>query len=327
MPATRAQSRHQNATNNFHFNSPLEMGPEVGLGGRQCPTGLVAGSLSAKECASALLALPTEIRLQIYECILLPAVCGDGEAQPSAERDDLFDRDQLYIGAGNRPSNVNHQSSDHLTYDALGQEQRNRNLATSERPTSEGRKTYGQLLLVCKTIHCEAAPLFFSKATFFIREPFQFANTFLRKLALDKIYSLRFLELRMTVFDFNTLRPWRQRPKIKVLYNLQKLFEMYHRDLSGLESVVLTLVVTGTITPQNRKSDIGFRPLETRSLPWWAYGPVDCMLEAGQALAKIMRGAQFALYSTAEEVYGKTPDGKCVTLGGTVARVRLQRMM
>jgi hypothetical protein len=208
-----------------------------------------------------------------------------------------------------------------LTYDALGQDQRNPNLATSERPTSEDRKTYSQFLLVCKTIHCEAALLFF------IREPLQFANTFLRKLALDKIYLLRSLELRMTVFDFNTLRPWRQSPKIKVLYNLHKLLETYQRDLSGLESVVLTLAVTGTISPQNRESDIGFRPLETRSLPRWAYVPVDCMLEAGQALAKIMRDAQFALYSTAEEVYEKTPDGKSVTLGDMVARVKLQRMM
>jgi hypothetical protein len=326
MPTTRAQSRHQNTTNHFDFNSPLKIRSEVGLGDRQHSPGLAKSSFPTIECASALLALPTETRLQIYECLLLPALYGDGEGQASAKRGGLFDGSRLYNGPGNGPFDVVDENSNGLTYGALRKEERTRNHATSERPSRESRKTYSQLLLVCKTIHYEAAPLFFSKATFFIREPFHFANNFLRNLALDKIYSLRSLELRMTLLDVRIRQYGWPSPKNRVLYNLHKLFETYHRELGGLESVFLTLVVKGSISPANRESDIIFRPLETHSLAWWTRLSLDWTREAERALVKIMKVSQSTLSNTVEEVYERAPNDEYVALRGTVARVKLQRM-
>ena len=69
-------------------------------------------------------------------------------------------------------------------------------------PSSAGREMYKSLLLSCKTIHHEAAPAFYRACTFFPHQPYDFANTFLRRLAfadltMDKITSLRHLELKL----------------------------------------------------------------------------------------------------------------------------------
>jgi hypothetical protein len=268
------------------------------------------------ESPPLLLALPTEIRLEIYGYLLLPEFCVDGEGQASAEAGDPLDIE---------PADANHENSSGLTYNALLEELSSRSgLANLQQPTSGNRKTFSQLLVVCKAIHREAAPLFFRKATFFIREPFAFANTFLRKLAHDKIYSLRSLELRMTYMDFGSNRSRKSNPKIKVLCNLLKTFHTYNKELSSLDSVTLTLVVKDSVGPTHHASDLFFRP-HNDSLPWWADEPVDCMWEAGRALAKMMRVADFELFQSVEDVYEKVLDSRYLILKGTVARVKLQR--
>jgi hypothetical protein len=242
-----------------------------------------------------LFTLAMETRLEIYSYLLLPQLYVNVEGRASSEAEDVFET---------KPAD----------------------LANPQQPSSENRETFSQLLLVCKTIHCEAAPLFSRKATFFIREPFAFANTFLRKLAHDKVYSLRSLELRMTYKDFNFTRPWYPNSKIKVLYNLLTTFHTYNKELRGLRSVTLTLVVKDSISPINHGSNLLFHPPHDLHLdPIYADVPLDCMWEAGQGLAKIMSFADFELSQSVEDVYEKGRESMYLILRGTVARVKLQR--
>jgi hypothetical protein len=278
----------------------------------------VVKSSQITESPLLLLTLPAETRLEIYRYLLLPEFYGDGEEQAYAKLSDLLDME---------PSHANNENLSGLTYDALRRDLSTRSdLANPHQPTCEDRKTYSQLLLVCKTIHHEAAPLFFRKTTFFIKEPFRFANTFLRKLAHDKIYSLRYLELRLGFLDFGYIQSPKPIRKIQVLYKLLKLFETYYEELSVLDSIILTLVMD-SISPTNSESNLIFRPSDSHSFTWWGNARLDCMWQAGQALAKIKSVAQFELSQSVEEVYEKVPDSRNVTLKGTVARVKLERMM
>lgn len=327
MPTTRAQNRHQNARDRCSLNSPSETPSAVTQETRQHLTGLEAGLPETSEGASYLLILPTETRLQIYQYLLLPEFPEDAERRSSARPDDLRDTDQLSHQLSSEYSSTSDENGDRLTYDAFQKERSKSTVAKTELPTRRNRKTYGQLLLVCKTIHHEAAPLFFSRATFFIKEPFQFANMFLRKLALDKIYALRHLELRMAVLDFDYRSPAKPRRRIRVLSNLVKLFQTYHKELSGLDSMVLSLKVNGSTFRTNFDSDVLFCGIEAGPLQsrWWLHMPMDCMLEAGSALLKVMNVAHFRLFETQEQAYEKVTGHRYLTYRGTVACVKLQR--
>jgi hypothetical protein len=272
-----------------------------------------------------------ETRLQIYEYLLLPEYFRDATGQASDKTGYPNDSAQVSNEPEVEPSDANDEDRDRLTYDALQKELLTRKtLSNPQQPARENTKTFIQLLLVCKTIHYEATPLFFNRATFFIRNPFQFANTFLRKLAPDKIYSLRHLELRMAISYFTYTHYLRPNLKTKILSDIIKTFKTY-RELSFLDSVTLTLDVTGldvtdTISPTNRESSLIFRPVEEdSSYYWWVRESGDCMCEAVRTIAKIMRLAQFELSRDMEEVYERVPDSKYVTFRGTVARVKLER--
>src|SRR5207248_134704 len=105
--------------------------------------------------ALSLLTLAMEVRFQIYECLLLPEVFNCDEKPESVEPDDPLNNNRL-----------SHQSD---SFDVLTGNSLQNHFEQPQQPTYQNRKVYGELLLVCKMIHAEAAPLFYRKATFFIK--------------------------------------------------------------------------------------------------------------------------------------------------------------
>ena len=212
---------------------------------------------------------------------------------------------------------------------ALVRELSTRNHVNPQQPAYKDRATYSDLMLVCKTVHSEAAPLFFRKVTLFIRDPFQFATRFLRKLSIEKISSLRHLELS---FADNTRRD--HEPQMKIFKDLVQVFKTY-RELRYLDSVTMTSSVDGRGRQINGEPSFIFRPVDNYDPHSGFYGypgrvhhPATrtWMWKAGQVLLKTMGASQFELSQSVEAVYASMSQNqnewkwRC-----EVPRVRLQR--
>jgi hypothetical protein len=162
-------------------------------------------------------------------------------------------------------------------------------LINPNEPSSEGRETFKRLLLVCKAIHHEAAPAFYRSCTFYANRPYDFANTFLRRLTMedvtmDKLVSLRHLELKLEVSrPFNEWMHESTYTKGEYRYpmDLVRVFDEY-RELGHLDSCVLTLTRT--------RSDVAFHfnPMfglaANMENAWDTEREAQRMLEAAQIL-------------------------------------------
>ena len=268
------------------------------------------------QSASFLLRLPTEIRYEIYEWLLLPEpfICTKGEG--FHEPDDALHE---------KPHDTNE-----TTLCTVLREQSTRNHANPQQPIFQDRATYSDLMLVCKTIHSEAAPLFFNKVTLFIKDPLQFANTFLRKLSKEKISSLRHLEL-----SFACHTQTEHDPQMKIFEDFVTVFKTY-RELGCLDSVTMTLSMYGHFRQIYGEPSLIFRPVHNYDLYKHFYGFLDkfyvpairnLMCKTGQALLKTLGQTQFGLSESVEEVYGSMgPNQNQWKSRCEVARVRLQRI-
>ena len=131
-------------------------------------------------------------------------------------------------------------------------------LINPNQPTPEAREIYKSLLLSCRTIHHEAAPAFYSRCTFYANRPYDFANTFLRRLTLqdltmDKLTALRHLELK--VHGSRPFNEWRHdmaytKGERKYWMDLVRVFDTYRELGRCLDSLVLTLT--------RERSDVAF---------------------------------------------------------------------
>jgi hypothetical protein len=214
----------------------------------------------AKIAAAPLLRLPVETRLQIYGLLLLANFCGGDRGRASVADSDTADKEAV--------------CNDAIDNDMASEE------PSTQKPTYENRQAYCQILLVCKMIHAEAAPLLYNRVTFFVKEPFTFANTFLRLLPAYKITSIRHLELRLSWWDFSyAVYEYRS----KVLKDLITVFNVY-RELGNFDS--LTLTMHGRLLlERNRQLYIDFHPCEAAHEVYRAREIMSCMRKAGQALA------------------------------------------
>jgi hypothetical protein len=130
-------------------------------------------------------------------------------------------------------------------------------LTNPNQPTAEAREMFKSLLLVCKTMHHEATPAFYRSCTFYANRPYDFANTFLRRLTIeevtmDKVVSIRHLELKLEAC--RPLNEWSHectytKGERKYWMDLVRVFDVY-RELSRLDSLMLTLTRT--------RSDVAF---------------------------------------------------------------------
>jgi len=233
----------------------------------------------AKSAAVPLFYLPMETRLQIYRLLLPSDFCSGDKGQAFDEPDDAADNDAV--------------DNDAIDNVAASEE------PSTQQPTYDDRQAYGQLLLVCKMIHVEAAPAFYNRVTFFVKESFKFANTFLRLLPVYKIASIRH--------------------RSKVLNDLITVLRMYH-ELSDLDS--LTLTMHGRLLDGcNQQKCIDFRPLkEGHKAPYASREIMNCMRKASEVLAYTVAIAEFDILEHVEEV-GK----KDAAIWDAVARVKVQR--
>jgi hypothetical protein len=233
----------------------------------------------AKSAAFPLFYLPVETRLQIYGLLLPSDFCRGDKGRAFDEPDDAVDNDVI-------------------NNDAIDDD------AASEEPstTYDDRQAYGQLLLVCKMIHVEAAPVFYNRVTFFVKESFKFANTFLRLLPAYKIASIRHLELKLSSRDFRYVN-WKCRSK--VLNDLITIFRVY-RELSDLDS--LTLTMHGCLLGECNQQEY-----------------MNCMRKAGEALAYTVAVAEFDVLEHVEDVGKKDAAIWYPYPRNVVARVKVQR--
>ena len=262
------------------------------------------------EAEASLLRLPVETRLQIYGIVLLADFSGGDKGRTSDKPDDAVDDD----AASEEPYNEVCGSSSNLDHD------RCRNpLSSTQQPTYDNRQAYGQLLLVCKMIHAEAAPLFYSRVTFFVKEPFKFANTFLRRLPAYKITSIRHLELRLSWWDFRYVN---YKVRSKVLNDLITVFKTYP-ELSHLDS--LTLAMRGRLLYGWNRQPV-FYPFEADCKMYYASGGImSCMSEAGRALADAIAIAGLNVVEQVEDIFGENTPVENIIPGIAIARVKVQR--
>jgi hypothetical protein len=266
----------------------------------------IAAACSPCGAEAPLFRLPVETRLQIYGLLLLADFYGGDKGRASDKLDDAADNDAIDNDV------VDHDAIDN---DAASEE------PSTQPPTYDNRQVYGQLLLVCKMIHIEAAPLFYSRVTFVVKEPFKFANKFLRMLSAYKITSIRHLELRLSWWDFRRAN-WKCRSK--VLNNLITVFKTY-RELSNLNS--LTLTMHGRLWYRvNQPQFLDFRPIGAWPQVYYTSEEImNCMWKAGQALANTMAIAGFDISKHVEEVDEKNAAVGNITSRRAVARVKVQR--
>lgn len=265
----------------------------------------------AKIAAAPLLCLPVETRLQIYGLLLLADFYGGDKGRASDEADDAADNDAV----DNDVIDNDVIDNDAIDDDAASEE------PSAQQPTYDNRQVYGQLLLVCKMIHAEAVPLFYNRVTFFVKESFKFANTFLRLLPAYKITSIRHLELRLSWWDFRYVN---YKYRSKVLNNLITVFTVY-RELSNLDS--LTLTMHGRLRyGWNQQQFIDFRPFEAIHEAYHAPEEImSCLRKAGQALVYTMAIAEFDISEHVEDVDKKNTATGNATARSVVARVIVQR--
>jgi hypothetical protein len=260
----------------------------------------------AKIAAVPLFCLPVETRLQIYGLLLLADSYGDDKGRAFDEPDDTADNDDVDNDATDRDAADSDAASEELS---------------TRQPTYDNRQAYGQLLLVCKMIHAEAAPLFYNRVTFFVRESFKFANTFLRLLPAYKIASIRHLELRLSWWNFRYVD---YRYRSKVLNDLITVFRAY-RELNNLDS--LTLTIHGRLSfGWNRQQYIDFRPPEPIPGTYYASEEImSCMRKAGQALAHTVAIAEFDISEYVEDVDERKGATGSYEPRSVVGRVKVQR--
>jgi hypothetical protein len=100
--------------------------------------------------------------------------------------------------------------------------------------------------------------------TFVIRGPFRFANIFLRKLLIDKVSSLRQIELKLAYSDIDATLFVSHSPRKTVLYNLIGVFET-ERELCCLNSLAPKLHLNGCVRQINGEPSLLFRPVNDDS--------------------------------------------------------------
>jgi hypothetical protein len=256
---------------------------------------------------ASLLLLPVETRLQIYGMVLLEDFSGGDKGRASDKPDDVVDNDAADNDAANN--------------DAASEEPYNEVCRSSgtQQPTYDNRQAYGQLLLACKMIHAEAAPLFYSRVTFFVKEPFKFANTFLRRLPACKITSIRHLELRLSWRDFGYVN---HKVRSKVLKNLITVFKTY-RELKSLDS--LTLTMHGRLLYVWNQQPV-FHPFEAGVATYYTSEQImSRMSEAGRALADTIAFTGFDILKQVEDIFGENTSVENIIPRIAIARVKVQR--
>jgi hypothetical protein len=145
-----------------------------------------------------------------------------------------------------------------------------------------------------------------------VKEPFKFANTFLRLLPAYKITWIQHLELRLSWRDFSYVD---YEYRSKVPKDLTAVFRAY-RELRNLDSLTLTL--HGRLAYRYIERHIDFRTFEAGYEV--DHGPekvMDCMRKAGQALAYEMAIAEFDISEHVEDVDESTRS--------VAVRVKVQR--
>lgn len=282
----------------------------------------------ASGAKASLLRLPVETRLQIYGIVLPVDFSGGDEGRASDKPDDAADSDAADSDAVDSDA-VDSDAAPEESYNeacrslSLNHDRRWKPLPGIQQPTYDNRQAYGQLLLACKMIHAEAAPLFYSRVTFFVKEPFKFANTFLRRLPAHKITSIRHLELRLSLWDFRYVGPKAKsivpdKARSKVLDDLIPVFKTY-RELSHLDSLTLTMHGRLLFT-WNRPT---FHPVEEGYELYYTFeGIMSCMSKAGRALADTIG---LNISENVEDIFGENTPVKNIIPGIAVVRVKLQR--
>jgi len=253
---------------------------------------------------ASLLHLPVETRLQIYGIVLLADFSGGDEGRASDKPDNAVDNDAAS------------EESFYLT--CLDPDPP----PDTRVPRYDNRQAYGQLLLVCKMIHAEAAPLFYSRVTFFVKEPFKFANTFLRRLPTYKITSIRHLELRLSWWDFRYVN---YKARSKVLNDLITVFKTY-RELSHLDSLALTMPgCVGLLCIGWSRQPI-FHPCEGGHKMCYASEKImSCMSEAARAVADTIATAGLDILEDVGDIFGENTPIENIMPGIGIVRVTMQR--
>jgi hypothetical protein len=260
------------------------------------------------EAEAPLFHLPVETRLQIYEFVLLADFYGGNKGRAPDKPDVGVDNDAASEERDNGSSSLNYDRFENL-------------VPYTQQPTYENRQAYGQLLLACKMIHAEAAPLFYSKVIFFIKESFKFANMFLRRLPAYKITWIRHLELRLSWSDFRCVNG---NYRSKVLSDLITVFKTY-RELSHLDS--LTLTIHGRLLyDEFNQQLVVFRPFETsHEFHFTSEKIISCMWEAGRTLANTIAIAGLDISEHVEDVVEKNTAVGNFIPRSAVTRVKVQR--
>jgi hypothetical protein len=286
----------------------------------------------ADDCGagSPLLCLPMETRLQIYGHLLLVDFCDSDRRRTSDKPDntvdnDTVDNDAIDDNAADNDAIVDNAADNNAIDDNASDNNAVDNGAAPEepstqRPTYDSRQVYRQLLLVCKMIHTEAAPLFYSKVTFFVKEPFKFANQFLRLLPAYKITSIRHLELRLLWQDFRYVN---YILRAKVLNDLITVFKTYP-ELSNLNS--LSLIMHGRVLyGWNQVRYLDFRPFEAHGAYYSSTEILNCVWNACRALAHTMATARFDISEHMEDVKEKNAGIENALTRNVVVKVKVQR--
>ena len=275
---------------------------------------------------ASLLHLPMETRLQIYGIILPADFSGGDEGRASDKPDDVADSDAADSDAVDSDAASEESYNEVCRSSSLNHDRRRNPLPGTQQPTYDNRQAYSQLLLACKMIHAEAAPLFYSRVTFFVKEPFKFANTFLRRLPAYKITSIRHLELRLSLWDFRCVGPKARSVvpnefRSKVLNDLITVFKSY-RELSHVDS--LTLKMHGRLL--YRWNQQVFHPVEEGYELYYTFeGIMSCMSKAGRALADTIAIAGLNILENVEDIFGVNTPVKNIIPGIAIVRVKLQR--
>ena len=143
------------------------------------------------------LALPAELRLNIYELLLVPRQ-NNGGSNP------VFTIDSLprarYAGLSVDCSLSLADKTESTSFASITN-------AAIRQVMAEKKDTFSQILLVCRLIHDEAFPIFYNNHRFFFAatairsKTLDFERDFLNKLTLKKISQLRRLEFKETWDD------------------------------------------------------------------------------------------------------------------------------
>jgi hypothetical protein len=271
----------------------------------------IAVACSPCGAEASLLRLPMETRLQIYGIVLLADFSGGDKGRAPDKPDDAVDNDAASGEPYNEVGGSSSQNHDH-PQDPL---------PSTQQPTHDNRQAYSQLLLVCKMIHAEAAPLFYSRVTFFMTEPFKFANTFLRRLPAYKITSIRHLELRLVWWDFGYVN---YKVRSKVLNDLATVFKTY-RELTHLDSLTLTMRGRLQLVGRwNRRT--AFYPLEADCGMYYTSEEImNSMREAGRALADMIAIAELDILEHVGYVPGTNTPVENIISGIAIASVKVRR--